>query len=135
MGKSGVCVAKTRRANHNSGHARESPNVSGFMWHQCQRFESFVFEGAIDTNVVISCFDLNARQLEKETVIVIDNAPIHRSAEFEEKFQEWAELGLEINYLPAYCPNLNMIEMFWKKIKYEWLSWEAYTSYKTCAKN
>ena len=108
----------------------KSQNVLGFMWHRCQRFESFVFEGAIDSNVVIGCFDRIARHIKKKTVIVIDNAPVHRSAEFEEKLEEWAELGLEIYYLPTYCPSLNKIEMLWKKIKYEWLSWEAYTSYK-----
>ena len=87
-------------------------------------------EGAIDSNVVIGCFDIIARNIKKETVIVIDNAPVHRSEEFEEKLEEWAELGLHIYYLPTYCPSLNKIEMLWKKIKYEWLSWEAYTSYK-----
>lgn len=108
----------------------KSQNVLGFMWHRCQRFESFVFEGTIDANVVIACFDQIVRTLEQKTVIVIDNAPIHRSQEFEEKIAEWAERGLHIYYLPTYCPSLNKIEMLWKKIKYEWLSFEAYTSYK-----
>ena len=108
----------------------KSQNVLGFMWHKCQRFESFVFEGAIDSNVVIGCFDLIAQNLKQKTVVVIDNAPIHHSEEFTEKIEEWAELGLEIYYLPTYCPSLNKIEMLWKKIKYEWLSWEAYATYK-----
>jgi transposase len=108
----------------------KSQNVLGFMWHQCQKFASFVFEGAIDSNVVISCFDLIAQSLEKETVIVLDNAPIHRSEEFAEKIQEWGKLGLKVYYLPTYCPSLNKIEMLWEKIKYDWLSWEAYSSYK-----
>ena len=63
----------------------KSQNVLGFMWHRCQRFESFVFEGAIDSNVVIGCFDIIAQNIEQKTVIVIDNAPIHRSEEFAEK--------------------------------------------------
>ena len=108
----------------------KSQNVLGFMWHQCHRFESFVFEGAIDSNTTIGCFDLIARNLEQKTVIVIDNAPVHHSQEFEEKIEQWAKLGLEIYYLPTYCPSLNKIEMLWKKIKYEWLSCEAYSSYK-----
>lgn len=108
----------------------KSQNVLGFMWHRCQRFESFVFEGTIDSNIVIACFDRIARNLEQKTVIVIDNAPIHRSQEFEEKIQEWENLGLKIYFLPTYCPSLNKIEMLWQKIKYEWLSFEAYTSYK-----
>lgn len=66
-----------------------SQNVLGFIWHRCQRFESFVFEGGIDSSVVIDCFDKVAANLFKETVIVLDNAPIHRSEEFEEKIEEW----------------------------------------------
>ncbi len=56
----------------------KSQNVLGFMWHRCQKFASFVFEGAIDSNIVINCFDLIAQSIERETVVVIDNAPIHR---------------------------------------------------------
>jgi transposase len=108
----------------------KSQNVLGLMWHRCQRFESFVFEGSIDSNVVIGCFDLIAQGLTKETWIVLDNAPIHRSEEFAEKIEEWKKLGLKIYFLPAYCPSLNKIEMLWQKIKYDWLSWEAYSSYK-----
>ncbi len=108
-----------------------SQNVLGLMWHRCQRFESFVFEGSTDSNVMIWCLDQIARNLKKETWIVLDNAPIHRSEEFEEQMEEWAKLGLKIYFLPAYCPSLNKIEMVWEKIKYDWLSWEAYSSYKS----
>lgn len=108
----------------------KSNNVLGFMWHRCQKFSSFVFEGSIDSNVVITCFDIIAESIVKETVIVLDNAPSHRSEEFEERIEEWEKLGLKIYFLPAYCPSLNKIEMLWEKIKYDWLSLEAYSSYK-----
>ena len=108
----------------------KSQNVLGMMWHRCQRFESFVFEGAIDSSVVIECFDLIAKGLEKQTWVVLDNASIHTSAEFEDKIEEWEELGLKVYFLPSYCPSLNKIEMLWQKIKYDWLSWEAYGSHK-----
>ncbi len=85
----------------------KSQNVLGFMWHRCQKFSSFVFEGGVDSNVVISCFDLIAQSIEKETVIVLDNAPIHRSEEFQEKIEEWERQGLKIYFLPTYCPSLN----------------------------
>ena len=108
----------------------KSQNVLGLMWHQCQRFESFVFVGSVDSQVISGCLDIIAQSLEKETWIVLDNAPIHRSEEFEEKIEEWAKLGLKIYFLPAYCPSLNKIEMLWQKIKYDWLTWDAYSSYK-----
>ncbi len=85
----------------------KSQNVLGLMWHRCQKFSSFVFEGGVDSNVVISCFDLIAQSIEKETVIVLDNAPIHRSEEFQEKIEEWERQGLKIYFLPTYCPSLN----------------------------
>lgn len=112
----------------------KSNNVLGFMWHRCEKFESFVFEGSVDSNVVISCFDRIAQNIEKETVVVLDNAPVHRSEEFEEQVEGWEKQGLKIYYLPAYCPSLNKIKMLWKKVKYEWLSWEAYSSYKNLCK-
>jgi transposase len=89
-----------------------------------------VFEGSVDSNAVIGCFDLFAQTLVKETWIVLDNAPIHRSEEFEEKIEEWEKSGLKIYFLPPYCPSLNKIEMLWQKIKYDWLTWDAYSSHK-----
>jgi transposase len=108
----------------------KSQNVLGFMWHRCQKFESFVFAGSTDSQVIIGCLDLIAQGLKKETWIVLDNAPIHRSEEFEEKIAEWAKLRLKIYFLPTYCPSLNKIEMLWQKIKYDWLTWDAYSSHK-----
>lgn len=107
-----------------------SQNVLGFLWHRCQDFASYVFEGAIDSGVVAACLDDLARQVKKKTVVVLDNAPIHGSAEIEEKRAGWAKQGLHLYYLPAYCPSLNKIEMLWEKIKYDWLSWSAYNSYQ-----
>lgn len=87
-------------------------------------------EGSTDSNVMIGCLDIIAKSLEQETWIVLDNSPIHRSEEFAEKIKEWAKRGLKIYFLPTYCPSLNKIEMLWEKIKYDWLTWDAYSSYK-----
>ncbi len=54
-----------------------------------------MFEGSVDSNVVINCFDLFAQSLEKETWIVLDNAPIHRSEEFEVKDRGMGKPGIE----------------------------------------
>ena len=34
--------------------------------------------------------------------------------------------GVIIKRIPAYCPELNLIEMLWRKIKYDWLPFDAY---------
>ena len=61
-----------------------SENVLAFLSLDC-RFNPFVFKGAIDASVVIDCFDAFSRLIEKETWVVIDNAPTHTSEEFEEQ--------------------------------------------------
>ena len=35
-----------------------------------------------------------------------------------------------IFFLPPYSPELNKIEMLWKKIKYQWLGFDAYLSWQ-----
>lgn len=64
-------------------------------------------------------------------MIVLDNAPAHRGDEFEEELEELAELGVFVMFLPSYSPELNLIELLWKKIKYEWLPLDIYESFET----
>jgi transposase len=103
-------------------------NVLGLINRDCQ-FNSFVFEGNITSSIVVAYFDLFANQIKKQTIVVIDNASIHTSNEFNSHIEEWKEKGLIIYRLPAYSPELNIIEIVWRKIKYEWLPFEAYESF------
>jgi transposase len=54
-------------------------------------------------------------------VIVLDNAPWHRSKLVEDKMAQWQAKGVYLFFLPPYCPHLNLIETLWRKIKHEWL--------------
>lgn len=65
------------------------------------------------------------------SVIVMDNASIHSSATFKEKIEEWKEQDLYIFFLPRYSPHLNLIEILWRKIKYEWLRPDDYKNMNT----
>jgi len=105
-------------------------NVLGFVNRDC-RFSSFVFEGAIDSSVVVACFDAFSQQIEKPTTIVIDNASTHTSNEFNDNLERWKDRGLTIYRIPPYSPELNIIEIVWRKIKYEWLPFSAYESYSS----
>ena len=108
-------------------------NILGFLNRDC-KFNSIVFEGSITSAVVVGCFDWFANQIEKQTVVVIDNAPIHTSDEFNQAIEEWEKKGLIIYRLPKYSPELNIIEILWRKIKYDWLPFEAYESYSALEK-
>jgi transposase len=60
--------------------------------------------------------------LKKLTVVVLDNARIHHSQIIKERLGVWHARGLYLFYLPRYSPHLNIVEILWRKLKYEWLS-------------
>jgi transposase len=105
-------------------------NVLGFF-NLHNPFHSFAFQGPIDSHTVIHCFDLFHRQQQKPALVIIDNAPIPTSEDFAEELERWQKEGLYVKFLPPYCPELNLIEILWRKIKYEWLPLDAYLNFKT----
>lgn len=104
-------------------------NVAGFLSPD-MTFHSFVFECSINSDVVIACFDYLSERISQETWVVIDNAPMHTSDAFKEHLERWETKGLFIYRLPAYSPELNLIEILWRFIKYFWLPFSAYTSFE-----
>jgi transposase len=100
-------------------------NVLGCM-NRHNDLHPFMFEEAIHTGVVIACFDAFCRTITKKTVVVLDNASIHTSDEFADRIPYWKKQGLVIKYLPPYSPELNLIEILWRRIKYTWLPFSAY---------
>ena len=85
---------------------------------------------SINSHFIIECIDEIAEQIQLPTVLVMDNAPWHKSEAIQERQDEWNEKGLYLFYLPTYSPHLNLIETLWRKIKYEWLRPQDYLSAK-----
>lgn len=102
-------------------------NVLGFM-NRNGAFQSWVFEQSITSAVVVACIDAFAESLKRPAVLVIDNAPIHTSHEFRDNIDRWQLQGLTIVPIAPYSPELNLIEILWRKIKYEWMPFSAYDS-------
>jgi transposase len=59
----------------------------------------------------------------------LDNASVQTRHAFLSHADEWMQRGVCLHFLPPYSPELNPIEILWRKIKYEWLPLDAYTSY------
>ncbi len=104
-------------------------NVAGLISKQGD-FYYHQQEGNITSKEVIALLDSVCEKLQKKTMVVVDNAPTHRSKVFMEKVKEWQQQDLYIFFLPPYSPELNKIEMLWRKIKYQWLNFEAYTCWQ-----
>jgi transposase len=105
-------------------------NVVGFF-NLNNQFYAFAFQGPIDSPPVIHCFDLFRQQQQKPALVVVDNAPSHTREDFEEERDRWQKNDLHVKFLPPYCPELNLIELLWRKITYEWLPLDAYQNFKT----
>jgi transposase len=69
--------------------------------------------------------------LKKLTVVVLDNAAIHRARVIKERLGVWQQRGLFLFYLPRYSPHLNIVETLWRKLKYEWLAARDYETRET----
>lgn len=104
-------------------------NVLAFF-NEGHDLHPFVFEETIDSAIVIACFDRFSQRLAKPTLVVIDGASIHTSEAFQTNLEIWEARGLSVYLLPGYSPELNLIEILWRMIKYHWLPLNAYESYK-----
>ena len=103
-------------------------NVLGFM-NKHNDLDAYCFEGAITSEVVIHCIHSFCNHIQGPTVVILDNASIHTSEAFQANMPGWERKGLEIFYLPEYSPELNLIEILWRFMKYEWIEFSAYASW------
>jgi transposase len=110
-----------------SGHSKRL-NVLGFM-NKRNELEAYTIEGSVDSAVVVHFFNEFCKIIEGPTVVVVDNASIHRSEAFQEELPKWEKEGLLVFYLPEYSPELNLIEILWRFMKYEWIEFGAYISF------
>jgi transposase len=104
-------------------------NVLGFL-NRKNDLETYLFECNINSDIVIACIDNFCDKQTEATVLVIDNASIHTSNKIIDKQKEWSEKNLTIFFLPKYSPELNIIEILWRFIKYSWLEIDAYFSWE-----
>lgn len=104
-----------------------SPTLNLFgIWDAKQELTLFSTESNLNSEIVIAFIDSFCKDLTGRNVLVIDNASIHTSQAVKDKEEQWQKQGLELFYLPAYSPHLNLIEHLWRFMKYEWIEFSAY---------
>lgn len=94
-------------------------SIIGFL----QPLSSFVYGlviGGVNRQSYIQMMEQEAQDAEKTgriRVIVQDNGPIHRCLEVQKLWSKWESRGLYIFFLPAYCSEMNPIELEWQHLK------------------
>ena len=88
-------------------------------------------EESITARFVFEQFEGLSLELRRLTVVVVDNAPMHRAQVIKEQIGVWQQRGLFVFYLPRYSPHLNIVETPWRKLKYEWLMPSDYETRET----
>ena len=88
-------------------------NVLGFFTTESD-LTPFCVDQSITTEIVIGCFEVFSQTITKKTGVIIDNAPSHTSQALRKKLPAWKKKGLVLKFLPAYCPELNLIEILWR---------------------
>lgn len=104
------CFALLSRDNHCLAQTTTATITGGFVTEQLDKFSL--------------C-------LPRPTVVVLDNAPIHHGKAMRQRRDVWQERGLFVFYLPTYSPHLNIVEILWRKLKYEWLRPDDYADKET----
>ena len=90
--------------------------------------DSYIFTGGTTSEVVIACIDSFSQSCTESTTIVMDQASIHTSKSIENKLLERETKGIYIFWLPTDSPQLNLIEILWRFMKYDWIELNAYES-------
>ena len=83
-------------------------------------------EKNIDTLFIFNQMEDLSFTIQKQTVVVLDNASIHTAKRIQEQIPFWQQRGLFIFYLPPYSPQLNIAETLWRKMKREWIDPDDY---------
>ncbi|MBA2734416.1 MAG: IS630 family transposase [Acidobacteria bacterium] len=110
QGKGVNCFALLSRDNRAVIETTTEMMTSQFLFEQIERFSV---------------------GLQKLSVIVLDNAAVHRARIIKERLAVWQQRGLFLFYLPRYSPHLNIVETLWRKLKYEWLTAKDYQTRDT----
>lgn len=110
-------------------------NVLGFWKEAAQEEQALVHQevvGSVTGQKFVQTIEEQLLPfLRRPTVLLVDNAALHRCRLVQEKLKAWKAAGLHLWFLPPYCPHLNRIEVLWRHCKYHWLEPTAYNSFSS----
>ncbi|MGL4996096.1 MAG: IS630 family transposase [Deefgea sp.] len=123
-------LGETHQADASVG--RKRANVIGALDYAKGTLDYMLFEHSIKRPQVVEFIDGLAKKSDPErlTVLVMDNATVHHNFD-EEVVNRWlVDHRFVVMYLPAYSPELNLIEIVWKHAKHFWRSFKSWSKDK-----
>ena len=94
------------------------------LWQPGERFEYALAQGGFRGESDIKVMDWIATKAEQTlaqtgrlTVVVQDNGSLHTGLLVRQQWARWQEQGLFVFFLPAYCSEMNPIEIQWHQLK------------------
>ena len=85
-------------------------NIFGMITKRNQ-YKGFTTKESINADKIVDYLDRFSFNVTKKTVIVLDNASVHRNRKVKELRKIWEKRGLFLFYLPPYSPELNPAEI------------------------
>jgi hypothetical protein len=105
----------TRCPGERRGHCTQRVSMAA-AWCQGQVFSPLTFEGYCDAPLIEAWFEQQLiRELRSGQTVILDNASFHRHEELRALLKAKDCFLLP---LPAYSPDLNLIEPLWNTLKH-----------------
>ena len=83
---------------------------------QSDVFNAITFQNFLEKVVLESTVGMNKNGKKRKILLVLDNAKYHHAKIIQPWLQEMKDV-IELFFLPPYSPDLNAIEMLWKKTR------------------
>jgi transposase len=83
---------------------------------QSEIFNAVTFQKFLEKIVIEATVGVNSNGKKKKIVLVLDNARYHHAKIIQPWLEEMKDV-IELFFLPPYSPDLNAIEMLWKKTR------------------
>lgn len=136
--QSGCCCQRSPNYGHGKRgqqqkveqHKRRGRRINIFgVWQPQQQFNYALMVGSINSATFLKLIDWQAaiaqiqfEQTGQLTVIVLDNASVHKSQVVLPQLEQWQHQGLLLFFLPAHSPQMNRIEDQWLHLKRDQLA-------------
>ena len=77
-------------------------------------------EGNTTGEAIVDFLALLARQADPvcPTVVILDRASVHRCSAVAQQLPAWKAQGLILGFLTPYSPELNLMEVEWRQLKF-----------------